>query len=174
MPVGFSTQQCNHRLEWGLSCWSVLSPWNQSHPYVSLSADIFLVCDEGSGKKSFQIWVNNKDAGFSLAQHQPLPSGVQAITFADIGESIDLGTNYAPMYSLQIETGPSTWYSRHARQCRRRPVSVLAARSILPIINKYLSALLLGRGLSISKEIDSADRPKRFASRIQTLVLTLA
>ena len=48
--------------------------------------DIFLVCDEGSGRKSFQIWVNNKDAGFSLAQHQSLPPGVQAITFSDIGK----------------------------------------------------------------------------------------
>ena len=47
--------------------------------------DVFLVCDEGSGKRSFQIWVNNKDSGFTLAQHEPLPSGVQAISFADVG-----------------------------------------------------------------------------------------
>lgn len=71
-------------------------------------ADIFLVCDEGSGRRSFQIWVNNKDSGFSLAQHQSLPSGVQAITFADIGKSIGIDTDYAPMYALQIETGPLT------------------------------------------------------------------
>ncbi|KAG0706515.1 hypothetical protein DFH29DRAFT_988042 [Suillus ampliporus] len=31
-------------------------------------ADIFLVCQDSSGQKSFQIWVNNKDSGFSLAQ----------------------------------------------------------------------------------------------------------
>ena len=49
-------------------------------------SDIFLVCDEGSGKQSFQIWVNNKDSGFTLAQHEPLPSGVQAISFADVGQ----------------------------------------------------------------------------------------
>ncbi|KIO03962.1 hypothetical protein M404DRAFT_26585 [Pisolithus tinctorius Marx 270] len=52
-------------------------------------ADIFLVCDEGSGQRSFQIWVNNKDAGFTLAQHETLPSGVQAISFADIGKCIE-------------------------------------------------------------------------------------
>ncbi|KAH7914077.1 hypothetical protein BJ138DRAFT_1144581 [Hygrophoropsis aurantiaca] len=47
-------------------------------------ADVFLVCDDGSGGKTFQIWVNNKDAGFSLAQQGALPSGTQAISFADI------------------------------------------------------------------------------------------
>ncbi|KAI6111062.1 hypothetical protein F5141DRAFT_1112303 [Pisolithus sp. B1] len=55
-------------------------------------ADIFLVCDEGSGQRSFQIWVNNKDAGFTLTQYQSLPSGVQAISFGDIDRdgSIDM------------------------------------------------------------------------------------
>ncbi|KAI6036999.1 hypothetical protein BKA83DRAFT_687075 [Pisolithus microcarpus] len=55
-------------------------------------ADIFLVCDEGSGQRSFQIWVNNKDAGFTLAQYESLPSGVQAISFGDIDRdgSIDM------------------------------------------------------------------------------------
>ncbi|KAH7928183.1 integrin alpha N-terminal domain-containing protein [Leucogyrophana mollusca] len=48
------------------------------------ASDIFLVCDDGSGRKSYQIWVNNKDTGFSLAQQGALPSGTQAISFADI------------------------------------------------------------------------------------------
>ncbi|KAG1748835.1 uncharacterized protein EDB91DRAFT_1111126 [Suillus paluster] len=47
-------------------------------------ADIFLVCQDSSGKKSFQIWVNNKDSGFSLAQSDVLPSGTQGISFADV------------------------------------------------------------------------------------------
>jgi integrin alpha FG-GAP repeat containing protein 1 len=47
--------------------------------------DIFLLCDNGSGNKFYQIWVNNKDAGFSLAKSGSLPSGVQTISFADIG-----------------------------------------------------------------------------------------
>jgi integrin alpha FG-GAP repeat containing protein 1 len=48
--------------------------------------DIFIVCDDNhTGNKFFQIWVNNKDAGFTLAQTGNLPSGVQAISFADIG-----------------------------------------------------------------------------------------
>jgi integrin alpha FG-GAP repeat containing protein 1 len=44
------------------------------------------MCDDGRGGKSFQIWVNNKGAGFSLAQESPLPSGVQSISFADMGK----------------------------------------------------------------------------------------
>ncbi|KAJ8581014.1 hypothetical protein M405DRAFT_869047 [Rhizopogon salebrosus TDB-379] len=47
-------------------------------------ADIFLVCEDSSGRKSFQIWVNNKDSGFSLNQTADLPSGTQGITFADV------------------------------------------------------------------------------------------
>lgn len=74
--------------------------WKQNHTHVSFFSDIFLVCDEGSGRRSFQIWVNNKQSGFSLAQHQSLPSGVQAITFADIGKSIGVDADYAPMHTL--------------------------------------------------------------------------
>ena len=48
--------------------------------------DIFLVCDDGGGAKSFQIWVNNKEDGFSLAQEGSLPSGLQTISFADVGK----------------------------------------------------------------------------------------
>ena len=48
-------------------------------------ADIFLVCDDGGDRKSFQIWVNNKDDGFSLSQQGPLPSGTQSISLADVG-----------------------------------------------------------------------------------------
>jgi hypothetical protein len=50
--------------------------------------DLFLVCDDGnSNNKHFQIWVNNKQRGFSLSQIGRLPSGAQSITFADIGQS---------------------------------------------------------------------------------------
>jgi hypothetical protein len=48
--------------------------------------DVFLMCDDGNGKKSYQIWINNKDAGFSLGQAGQLPSGVQSVSFADMGK----------------------------------------------------------------------------------------
>ncbi|KAH6919108.1 hypothetical protein BKA70DRAFT_1249281 [Coprinopsis sp. MPI-PUGE-AT-0042] len=47
-------------------------------------ADVLLVCDEGGGKRSYQIWVNDKDKGFSLSQKGDLPTGTQSISFADI------------------------------------------------------------------------------------------
>ncbi|KAF8188320.1 hypothetical protein BJ912DRAFT_1031903 [Pholiota molesta] len=55
-------------------------------------ADVFLVCDDGRGGKTYQIWINGKDAGFSLSQQGALPSGTQAISFADIDRdgTIDL------------------------------------------------------------------------------------
>ncbi|KAK7449726.1 hypothetical protein VKT23_013201 [Stygiomarasmius scandens] len=55
-------------------------------------ADLFLVCDDGNGGKYFQIWINNKDQGFKLAQTTQLPSGVQSISFADMDRdgTIDL------------------------------------------------------------------------------------
>ncbi|KAI6097916.1 hypothetical protein EV401DRAFT_2040044 [Pisolithus croceorrhizus] len=71
-------------------------------------ADIFLVCDEGSGQRSFQIWVNNKDAGFTLTQYQSLPSGVQAISFGDIDRdgSIDMVfTTCSHVFSSGIGSG---------------------------------------------------------------------
>jgi len=54
--------------------------------------DVFLVCDDGRGGQSYQIWVNAKDDGFSLSQEGALPSGAQAISFADISVlcSVDL------------------------------------------------------------------------------------
>ena len=50
-----------------------------------MRVDLFLICDNGSGSKFFQIWINNKDGGFKLAQQGPLPSGTQVVSFADIG-----------------------------------------------------------------------------------------
>ncbi|KAF7298495.1 hypothetical protein MKEN_01374600 [Mycena kentingensis (nom. inval.)] len=49
-------------------------------------ADVFLLCDDGS----YQIWVNNKGAGFSLALRGSMPAGVQSVAFADIDRD---GTN---------------------------------------------------------------------------------
>ncbi|EEB98443.1 hypothetical protein MPER_02043, partial [Moniliophthora perniciosa FA553] len=55
-------------------------------------ADVFLVCDGGHGGKYFQIWLNNKADGFTLALEQPLPLGTQQISLADMDRdgTIDL------------------------------------------------------------------------------------
>ena len=54
--------------------------------------DVFLVCGDGKGGKTYQIWINKKDQGFLLSQEGALPSGTQAISFADIDRdgTIDL------------------------------------------------------------------------------------
>ena len=50
--------------------------------------DLFLVCETPSShRRSYQIWVNDKDGGFSLVRSGALPDGVGAITFADMSMS---------------------------------------------------------------------------------------
>ena len=60
--------------------------YRMSAQNLSITLDIFLVCDDGRGSKSYQIWVNNKVDGFSLSQEGSLPSGTQSISFADVGK----------------------------------------------------------------------------------------
>ncbi|KAG9318236.1 hypothetical protein JVU11DRAFT_317 [Chiua virens] len=90
----------------GLQC-KLASP--HSNAIIDLNgdclADIFLVCDEGSGRKSFQIWVNNKDAGFSLALHESLPSGVQAISFADVDRDGTIDMVFPTCSSVSSRSG---------------------------------------------------------------------
>ncbi|KXN92003.1 T-cell immunomodulatory protein [Leucoagaricus sp. SymC.cos] len=47
-------------------------------------ADVFLVCDEGNGEKSYQIWLNKKSQGFIMTTRGSLPPGTQSISFGDI------------------------------------------------------------------------------------------
>lgn len=47
-------------------------------------ADVFLVCDEGNGEKSYQIWLNKKSQGFLMATRGSFPSGTQSVSFGDI------------------------------------------------------------------------------------------
>ncbi|KIK98838.1 hypothetical protein PAXRUDRAFT_632706 [Paxillus rubicundulus Ve08.2h10] len=90
----------------GAQC-SLASP--HSNAIIDLNgdclADVFLVCDEGQGRRSFQIWVNNKDSGFSLAEHEPLPSGVQAISFADIDRDGTIDMVFPTCSSVSSRTG---------------------------------------------------------------------
>ncbi|KAH9979777.1 hypothetical protein BJV77DRAFT_1048772 [Russula vinacea] len=53
---------------------------------------IFLVCDDGPGQKSFQVWVSNPDGNYTLAQSGSLPIDTQSVVFADMDRdgAIDL------------------------------------------------------------------------------------
>ncbi|KAK0222860.1 hypothetical protein EDD85DRAFT_959748 [Armillaria nabsnona] len=71
-------------------------------------ADVFLVCDAGGGRRSFQIWVNEKDDGFYLAQQGSLPSGVQAISFADIDRDGTIDMIFPTCSSVSTSSGLGT------------------------------------------------------------------
>jgi len=71
-------------------------------------ADIFLVCDDSPSQKSFQIWVNNKDEGFSLAQKGRLPAGTQSVSFADIDRDGTLDMLITTCTSVSQSTGLGT------------------------------------------------------------------
>jgi len=72
--------------------------------YLFLPIDVFLVCDEGNGQKSYQIWLNKKSQGFLMARQGPLPSGTQSVSFGDMGK-LDLHCNpYIVILSSQIGT----------------------------------------------------------------------
>jgi len=72
--------------------------------YFLLSIDIFLVCDEGNGQKSYQIWLNKKSQGFLMARQGPLPSGTQSVSFGDIGKLSLHRSPHVVILSLQIGT----------------------------------------------------------------------
>jgi len=79
-----SQQRCRG-FGWGLSSRYVVSLFT----FLRLIApiDVFIVCDDGKGGKTYQIWVNAKSNGFFLSQQGALPAGTQTISFADIGKS---------------------------------------------------------------------------------------
>lgn len=52
---------------------------------AQLFADVFLTCDDGFGTLSYQIWINDKSSGFTLARSGKLPEGTQSVSFADMG-----------------------------------------------------------------------------------------
>lgn len=101
-------------------------------------ADLFLMCDNGRGEKSYQIWVNNKEDGFSLSQEGALPSGVQSISFADIGQFLCFSPSYIwSDATKQIVTELLIWYLRPARGSPRPLASEATVSSILHTTNSW-------------------------------------
>ncbi|PPQ97975.1 hypothetical protein CVT26_003124 [Gymnopilus dilepis] len=68
-------------------------------------ADLFLVCDDGRGGKTYQIWINSKDDGFFLSQSGPLPSGTQSISFADLNRDGTIDLIFPTCSSVSSTTG---------------------------------------------------------------------
>ncbi|THG98045.1 hypothetical protein EW026_g4082 [Hermanssonia centrifuga] len=77
-----------------------------SNAAVDLNGDCLAVCDEeNSSNQYFQIWVNNKDSGFSLAQLGRLPKGFQSITFGDIDRDGTIDMLFVTCDSVSKLTG---------------------------------------------------------------------
>ncbi|EGO21825.1 hypothetical protein SERLADRAFT_363011 [Serpula lacrymans var. lacrymans S7.9] len=92
-------------------------------------ADVFLVCDDGSGHKSFQIWINNKDAGFSLAQQGSLPSGVHSISFADVDRDGTIDMVFPTCSSYSPSTGIGMGCTINIAYNKQLPVCASATTS---------------------------------------------
>ncbi|KDR81920.1 hypothetical protein GALMADRAFT_240232 [Galerina marginata CBS 339.88] len=71
-------------------------------------ADLFLVCDDGRGGNTYQIWINAKDKGFLLSQEGALPSGTQAISFADIDRDGTIDMIFPTCSKVSSSTGAGT------------------------------------------------------------------
>ncbi|THH16940.1 hypothetical protein EW146_g3775 [Bondarzewia mesenterica] len=116
-----------------------------SNAFIDLNgdclADIFLVCDDSSGQKSFQIWVNNKDDGFSLAQSERLPQGTQSVTFADMDRDGTIDLLITTCTSVSSRTGLGTGCSLN-----------IAYNKQLPLCTSSSSALILSAPLNESVE----------------------
>ena len=75
------------------------------YPRSYCFADVFLVCDERGGTKSFQIWLNKKSEGFTLAQRGTLPPGTQSISFADMNRDGTIDMVFSTCTSVSSTTG---------------------------------------------------------------------
>ncbi|KAF9265836.1 hypothetical protein L218DRAFT_956809 [Marasmius fiardii PR-910] len=71
-------------------------------------ADVFLVCEDGRGGKYFQIWVNHKKDGFSLAQEHPLPTGTLQVSLADMDRDGTIDLVFPTCRSVNPSTGIGT------------------------------------------------------------------
>ncbi|KAJ6570286.1 hypothetical protein DFH09DRAFT_1154556 [Mycena vulgaris] len=71
-------------------------------------ADVFLLCDDGHGGNTYQIWVNNKGDGFSLASKGAMPAGVQTVSFADVDRDGTIDMVFATCSSVSTSTGVGT------------------------------------------------------------------
>ena len=75
-------------------------------PPIIIISDVFLVCNEqGTSDKFYQIWLNDKSNGFTLSQVGKLPSGVQAISFADMDRDGTMDMVFATCASVSSSTG---------------------------------------------------------------------
>ncbi|GJE88027.1 VCBS repeat-containing protein [Phanerochaete sordida] len=88
-------------------------------------ADLFLVCDYGRDKQ-FQIWVNNKDKGFSLAQVGTFPPGLQTVSFADVDRDGTIDMLFTTCSSVSSSTGIGSGCAINVAYNRQLPLCASA------------------------------------------------
>ncbi|EIW85541.1 hypothetical protein CONPUDRAFT_118448 [Coniophora puteana RWD-64-598 SS2] len=96
-------------------------------------ADLFLLCDDGGGQRSFEIWLNKKEAGFTLAQRASLPSGVQSVSFADMDRDGTTDMVFVTCSSVSQSTGVGSGCSLHVAYNVQLP---LCESTTTPAFNK--------------------------------------
>ncbi|KAK7062132.1 T-cell immunomodulatory protein [Favolaschia claudopus] len=68
-------------------------------------ADVFLLCDDGRGGNSYQIWVNKKADGFQLALQGAMPAGVRSVSFADVDRDGTIDMVFVTCSSVSTSSG---------------------------------------------------------------------
>ncbi|KIK59028.1 hypothetical protein GYMLUDRAFT_74611 [Collybiopsis luxurians FD-317 M1] len=99
-------------------------------------ADVFLVCDGG---KSFQIWINNKDEGFTLAQQGSLPSGIQSITFADVDRDGTIDMVFPTCSTVSTSSGLGSNCRINVAYNQQLPLCATGEQSVLKGVRKCRS-----------------------------------
>ncbi|KAI0093714.1 hypothetical protein BDY19DRAFT_881949 [Irpex rosettiformis] len=94
-------------------------------------ADIFLVCDEDNGRDHYyQIWTNNKDNGFELAQTGRFPSGLQSVSFADMDRDGTIDMLFVTCDSVSSYTGVGTGCAVNIAYNKQLPLCSSGSSSI--------------------------------------------
>lgn len=89
-------------------------------------ADLFLVCDDKDGQY-YQIWVNNKDSGFSLSALGRLPKGFQTVSFGDIDRDGTIDMLIVTCESVSSSTGIGSGCAISVAYNRQLPLCASAA-----------------------------------------------
>ncbi|KAI0689777.1 hypothetical protein BC835DRAFT_1407738 [Cytidiella melzeri] len=110
-------------------------------------ADLFLVCDEDNGRDQYyQIWTNNKQKGFQLAQTGRFPSGFQSVSFADIDRDGTIDMLFVTCDSVSGKTGIGTGcnvniaYNKQLPLCPPSTSSVQKGKRICRIPDELCTA----------------------------------
>jgi integrin alpha FG-GAP repeat containing protein 1 len=103
-------------------------------------ADVFLHCKPSSpdAPSTYQIWINNKDSGFTLARTGELPPNAGQITFADMDRDGSLDMVFPTCFSISKASGLGIDCSINIVYNQQKPlcpdsVSVLATEGCRPL-----------------------------------------